>query len=748
MFKNAKKLFSAILSLALASGAVFALPASAQEAADVNPQEHMQLISSCSKLTSKNTTKKTLTDKTPDGIGYSLKIVSGNSNFSENIYSDELENPVTVTKDTLEKGAFVIWSGHNENKISENGEAEKAYIRSIFMFRYDNNRAYDMNLMTSVPIYFISSADGTVICNKTTNTATGLAKDTDGNYYNEGYWVIPGSSLNLSKFTDDSEHTLSLVSCNSQSMNAACNSLVKVGADFECYYDNLCFVDNIEDILGSKTDGTFAYDAGSTYPVYKLGYMTGKNGVEPNISAEGGSVTASELPEGAILNAYNSSNVFVASAASENGKAVIDGLATGSYTLQTVEKAENGRYANASEYYTLPIASVDLSNLHYIRDYTDLTPYNPATGKGNGTDNVPDGKGLIIRTNTTDSVEEYHGSFYKETLTAETVNNGALMFYFKHSETRTVDGQTEKAYADIVPHIALKREEDTDNTVVSISPSSGDKKTVYFISSQDGTVIKNSTDTSSVQLAKSGETYYNSGWWIVPLSALKVSKGTADKIGKSIIELGEEYKLNGVKFLCRNIVSLTNYKGTKSADCTFYLDNFAIVDNIEDVLGAKDSNGNYAFDNGSVYPVYNFGALDVPEGTAALDKSECVARSAESITVKRPAEYNGAEWTVNVYLGGELKASVKPGKEKSALTLSGYGSQAVRVQLICGGKTIPVALLNRAGDINDDGLIDIRDLVGGKKLTVRTGNTYNSDINGDGNTDANDLAQLRKMLLG
>lgn len=746
MLKNAKKLFSAILSLALAAGAVFALPASAQEAADVNPQEHMQLISSCSKLTSKNTTKKTLTDKTPDGIGYSLKIVSGNSIFSENIYSDELENPVTVTKDTLEKGAFVIWSGHNENRISENGEAEKAYIRSIFMFRYDNNRAYDMNLMTSVPIYFISSADGTVICNKTTNTATGLAKDTDGNYYNEGYWVIPGSSLNLSKFTDDSEHTLSLVSCNSQSMNAACNSLVKVGADFECYYDNLCFVDNIEDILGSKTDGTFAYDAGSTYPVYKLGYMTGKNGVEPNISAEGGSVTASELPDGAILNAYNSSNVFVASAASENGKAVIDGLATGSYTLQTVEKSENGRYANASEYYTLPIASVDLSNLHYIRDYTDLTPYDPVTGDGNGTDNVPDGKGFIDRTVSKTYTERTHSSFYNESISSDAVNNGALMFYFKHSETRTVDGQTEKAYADIIPSIVLKREEDEGNTVVSINASAVDKKSVYFISSQDGTVIKNSTYNSSVQLAESGGNYYNSGWWIVPLSALKVSKGTADTVGKSIIELGEEYKLNGVKFLCRNII--IGDSNLRPADCTFYLDNFAIVDNIEDVLGAKDSNGNYAFDNGSVYPVYNFGALDVPEGTAALDKSECVARSAESITVKRPAEYNGAEWTVNVYLSGELKASVKPGKEKSALTLSGYGSQAVRVQLICGGKTIPVALLNRAGDINDDGLIDIRDLVGGKKLTVRTGNTYNSDINGDGNTDAYDLAKLRKMLLG
>lgn len=747
MLKNAKKLFSAILSLALAAGAVFALPASAQEAADVNPQEHMQLISSCSKLTSKNTTKKTLTDKTPDGIGYSLKIVSGNSNFSENIYSDELENPVTVTKDTLEKGAFVIWSGHNENRISENGEAEKAYIRSIFMFRYDNNRAYDMNLMTSVPIYFISSADGTVICNKTTNTATGLAKDTDGNYYNEGYWVIPGSSLNLSKFTDDSEHTLSLVSCNSQSMNAACNSLVKVGADFECYYDNLCFVDNIEDILGSKTDGTFAYDAGSTYPVYKLGYMTGKNGVEPNISAEGGSVTASELPEGAILNAYNSSNVFVASAASENGKAVIDGLATGSYTLQTAEKAENGRYANASEYYTLPIASVDLSNLHYIRDYTDLTPYDPVTGDGNGTDNVPDGKGFIDRTVSKTYTERTHSSFYNESISSDAVNNGALMFYFKHSETRTVDGQTEKAYADIIPSIVLKREEDEGNTVVSINASAVDKKSVYFISSQDGTVIKNSTYNSSVQLAESGGNYYNSGWWIVPLSALKVSQGTSDTLGKSIIELGEEYMIRMIKFNCRNIAPLTA-NNTKAADCTFYLDNFAIVDNIEDILGAKNSNGNYAFDNGSVYPVYNFGALDVPEGTAALDKSECVARSAESITVKRPEEYNGAEWTVNVYLGGELKESVKPGKEKSALTLSGYGSQTVRVQLICGGKTIPVALLNRAGDINDDGLIDIRDLVGGKKLTVRTGNTYNSDINGDGNTDAYDLAKLRKMLLG
>ena len=730
MFKNARKLLSAILSLSLAAGAVCALPASAENA-EINPQEHLRLISSCSNFAAAKST-----DKTPDGKGLmvSVKVSSNAQNIMKK--DNTMENSLTFTRDSLEKGAFIIWFGHDKER---NGET--AYANNNFLFRYDDVNSYDMRLngtaSAPAPVYFISSTDGTVLRNDAINTATGLAMNADGEYFNEGYWVIPGSSLQLSKFTDNSSHELTLVQCCPTSKNSS--NTGNAEGPFEYYYDNLCFVDNIEDILGSKTGDDFAYGAGSTYPVYKLGFMTGRNGAEPNISAEGGTVTATGLSDGSVLNVYKNDG-FIASAAAENGKAVINGLASGSYKFQTADIGENGKYRNVSETAAESIAEFDYSGLHIIRDYTDLTAYDPATGIGNGTGNVPDGKGFITRTNGKGSVDAFHASFYKETLTSETVNNGALVFYYKHDEERTVNGETETAYADIVPSLAFMKEGDTANTVVSIKASSANRQSVYFISSRDGTVIKNNTYNSSVQLAKSGDKYYNSGWWIVPLSAMKTSAGTG------IEALGEEYKLNGVKFLCRN-TSLSG--GLSNADCTFYLDNFAIIDNIEDILGEKDSDGNYTFDSGSVYPVYNLGALDTASSAPQFDKSVNAVRTGKSLTVKRPAEYAGSAWKLNIYINGKgLAESVKLGADVTEYATAEYNPSNVRIQLICGGSALTVTDINRAGDIKDNGYIDLLDIIALKKLTVNSGTTYNSDIDGDGLTNSADIALLKKMLLG
>lgn len=56
--------------------------------------------------------------------------------------------------------------------------------------------------------------------------------------------------------------------------------------------------------------------------------------------------------------------------------------------------------------------------------------------------------------------------------------------------------------------------------------------------------------------------------------------------------------------------------------------------------------------------------------------------------------------------------------------------------------------INRAGDIKDNGYIDLLDIIALKKLTVNSGTTYNSDIDGDGFTNSKDIALLKKMLLG
>ena len=325
-------------------------------------------------------------------------------------------------------------------------------------------------------------------------------------------------------------------------------------------------------------------------------------------------------------------------------------------------------------------------------------------------------------------------------LTSETVNNGAFVFYYKYDEERTVNGETKKAYADIVPSLAFMKEGDTANTVVSIKAADTNRQSVYFISSQDGTVIKNSTYNSSVQLAKLGDNYYNSGWWIVPLSTMKTLAGVG------IEELGEEYKLNGVKFLCRNI-ALSG--GLSKADCTFYLDNFAIIDNIEDILGAKDSDGNYTFDSGSVYPVYNLGALDTTSSAPQFDKSANAVRTGKSLTVKRPAEYADSAWKLNIYINGKgLAKSVKLGADVTEYATAEYNSANVRIQIICGGSALTVTDINRAGDIKDNGYIDLLDIIALKKLTVNSGTTYNSDIDGDGFTNSKDIALLKKMLLG
>ena len=63
-------------------------------------------------------------------------------------------------------------------------------------------------------------------------------------------------------------------------------------------------------------------------------------------------------------------------------------------------------------------------------------------------------------------------------LTSETVNNGALVFYYKYDEERTVNGETKTAYADIVPRLAFMKEGDTANTVVSIKAANNNRQSV------------------------------------------------------------------------------------------------------------------------------------------------------------------------------------------------------------------------------------------------------------------------------
>ena len=62
--------------------------------------------------------------------------------------------------------------------------------------------------------------------------------------------------------------------------------------------------------------------------------------------------------------------------------------------------------------------------------------------------------------------------------------------------------------------------------------------------------------------------------------------------------------------------------------------------------------------------------------------------------------------------------------------------------------SVEINVTGEVGDVNSDGELDIRDLVGAKKYLVGLGNKSNFDINADGVSDLTDIVLLRKAILG
>ncbi len=54
----------------------------------------------------------------------------------------------------------------------------------------------------------------------------------------------------------------------------------------------------------------------------------------------------------------------------------------------------------------------------------------------------------------------------------------------------------------------------------------------------------------------------------------------------------------------------------------------------------------------------------------------------------------------------------------------------------------------RPGDVNGDGVVDIRDLVRAKKIMAEGSGDTAADLDGNGTFDSRDLTQLRKILMG
>lgn len=267
MKKNLTRIISAALCLFLASPGVFA----PEIAAETPYEAHngIRVISDCSAVTGRRAT-----ENVPDGHGFKVALTAAGSN-AENITNADYGTGIYFTRAELEKGAFVIYFSHDETRLrAADGKTEKTYADNVFMLIFDNMTGgariqLGGNKESTKPIYFVSSSDGRLLRFDTANASTGLAVDKEtGTYYSEGYWIIPGASLNLDGISAEGSHSLAGIKCNPRNRTAN-GGYVNATCNF--YYDNFCFAENLSDIFGTSESGGFEYEAGSVYPVYKLG---------------------------------------------------------------------------------------------------------------------------------------------------------------------------------------------------------------------------------------------------------------------------------------------------------------------------------------------------------------------------------------------------------------------------------------------------------------------------------------------
>ena len=715
-------------------------------ATELNPQDKLITISNCSGFTGADATANV-----PDGEGMKVKISSGTTN-SNNISASHMERALEFTRERLSNGAFVIYFGHDKTRILTDNTTDTAYADNVFMFRFDNNGTnFDIRIGgtadVSRPLYFISSIDGTVVRINTNNTSTKLPIDSYGNYHNEGYWVIPGASLQLSQLNDNISYSLTLLKCNPRNMTT---HLSAVTASCSFYYDNFAFVDNIEDILGENVGGGYEYDSNSVYPVYKLGYITDKTEETPELSVNTNDITVKGLSGTTKLNLYRYGKYY-ASAETSAMKYTFTGLETGRYTVQKLQVNVDGKYDNASQ--TVVADIFDTSKLRMLMDYSKLIPYNGTTG--NGTDCVPDGSGYLLSVSDAKEKDFVHDTQTVVELDENTAKNGALMFYFKHDKSRMINGVAETAYSYVVPTLIFTKEGVSGNKTLQIKSTASDKRAIYFISSRNGNVIRNETyNSASLPALDSDGNYYREGYWVIPMSAF--TNTASDGSYKFNISDLEGYSLTKIKCLVRNLKSPTETASFVNASCDYYFDNFAYVDNIEDILGpinsgTKGANDTaYEYDGGSKYPVYTLGALDTPIGTVGLDKeNRQVVRSNHNVKITKINQLADSEWTVNIYADNEgLIYSKTVFDNISEISISIENTKNIRIQIMAQDYVSAVTDVNRAGDIREDGEINIVDLVAFKKLIANSSSKYNSDMDGDGDTGAEDIVLLRRLLLG
>lgn len=133
---------------------------------------------------------------------------------------------------------------------------------------------------------------------------------------------------------------------------------------------------------------------------------------------------------------------------------------------------------------------------------------------------------------------------------------------------------------------------------------------------------------------------------------------------------------------------------------------------------------------------------------------------------------NPVDGAVNVVLGNAIcfkasyaglgaTAEILSGEDNILVIANDDGSLYIEGKVIGEAKVLIASVENpsvkleltinvtgEVGDVNSDGELDIRDLVGAKKYLVGLGNKSNFDINADGVSDLTDIVLLRKAVLG
>ena len=198
------------------------------------------------------------------------------------------------------------------------------------------------------------------------------------------------------------------------------------------------------------------------------------------------------------------------------------------------------------------------------------------------------------------------------------------------------------------------------------------------------------------------------------------------------------------------------------------------ADNANDGIGIKETDQNFwstaigqsanAWWQMDLETVRNIGMICVEYRRVNLGDGNTIYRFVPK-TVTVQVSSNGTDWQTVISKSGNVPAiyGVMPLSQEDIYTysLDGASGRYVRLLFEDGTQdldedaiqlveaTVYESLYFERGDLNRDGYINIKDLVGIKKhMSSVAGYSYTADMNSDRAVDASDIALLRRYLIG